>query len=76
MEELIEILNDIDPDIDYETYEALVDDGILTSFELVSLVAQIAEVFGVRIPPDQIVPENFNSAKTIYRLIEKLEGEE
>jgi len=76
MEELIEILSDIDPDIDYETYDGLVDDGILTSFELVSLVAQIAEVFGVRIPPDQIVPENFNSAESIYSLIRKLEGEE
>jgi len=76
MEELIEILSDIDPDIDYETYDGLVDDGILTSFELVSLTAQIAEVFGVRIPPSQITPENFNSAEAIYGLIRELEGEE
>ncbi len=76
MEELIEILMEIDPDIDYETYETLVDDGILTSFELVSLVSQIAETFGVRIPPEQIIPENFNSAAGIYKLIETLEGED
>ena len=76
MEELLEILMEIDPDIDYETYETLVDDGILTSFELVSLVSQIAETFGVRIPPEQIIPENFNSAAGIYKLIEALEGED
>lgn len=76
MEELLEILMDIDPDIDYEAHDSLVDDGILTSFELVSLVAQIAETFGVRIPADMIIPENFNSAQSIYELIERLEGEE
>lgn len=75
MEELIEILMEIDPDIDYETYDTLVEDGVLTSFELVSLVTQIADVFGVRIPPQKIVPENFNSASRIYSLIQELEGE-
>ena len=71
MEELIEILMDIDPDIEYETHKTLMDDGILTSFELVSLVSQIADTFGVRIPPEQIIPENFNSAARIYKLIER-----
>lgn len=76
MEELIEILEDMNPDVDYQTCTTLVDDGVFTSFELVVLVTQISEVFGVTIPPDQIVPENFNSAASIYQMIEKLEGED
>lgn len=76
MEELIEILEDMNPDVDYQTCTSLVDDGVFTSFELVVLVTQISEVFGVTIPPDQIVPENFNSAASIYQMIEKLEGED
>jgi len=76
MEELIEILEDINPDVDYRTCTTLVDGEVLTSFELVVLVTQIGEVFGVTIPPDQIVPENFNSAASIYQMIEKLESED
>ena len=56
MEELIEILEDINPEVDYGACENLVDDGILTSFELVLLVTQINDSFGVSIPPTWIVP--------------------
>ena len=73
MEELIEILEDINSDVDYNTCQNLVDDGVLTSFELVVLVTQINDTFGVSIPPAWIVPENFNSAAAIYRMIERLE---
>lgn len=76
MEELIEILEDIDADVDYETCETLIEDGILTSFELVMLVAEISQRMGVSIPPDQIVPENFCSAKAIYELILRTQEEE
>ena len=76
MEELIEILEDIDADVDYETCETLIEDGILTSFELVMLVAEISQRMGVNIPPDQIVPENFRSAKAIYDLILRTQEEE
>lgn len=73
MEELIEILEDINPEADYHTCQNLVDDGILTSFELVLLVTQIQDTFGVSIPPAWIVPENFNSAAAMYHMIERLE---
>lgn len=76
MEALIEILMEIEPDIDYANYNTLVDDGILTSFELVSLVGQIEDAYGVRIPAEDIIPENFNSAECIYNLITELEGED
>ena len=75
MEELIEILMDIDPDVDYETCDPLVEDGILTSFEMVMLVTEINQRMGVSIPPEDIIPENFASAQKIYELIEKTRGE-
>lgn len=73
MDELIEILEDINPEVDYSVSQNLVKDGILTSFELVVLVTQIQDVFGVSIPPAWIVPENFNSAAAIMGMIERLE---
>ena len=51
-------------------------DGNLTSFELVRLVTQINDVFDLSIPSEEITPENFDSAEAMYRLIERLEGEE
>ena len=76
MEELIEILENINPDVDYETEENLVGGGYIDSLRMVLLVAQIADVMGVVIPAEKIVPENFNSAKSIYELILSCEGEE
>lgn len=75
MEELIEILKDIDPDVDYETCDTLVEDGVLTSFEMVMLVTDINQRMGVSIAPEDILPENFSSAKKIYGLIQKSRGE-
>lgn len=74
MEELYEILEDILPDEDCRTGTSLVDDGILTSFELVRLVTEISDAFDVTIPSGEIVPENFNSAEKMMALIRKLEG--
>ncbi len=76
MEELIEILEGINPDADYENCDTLINDGILTSFEVVMLVTQIEDAFDVKIPAVKIVPENFNSAAGIWALIQELEGEE
>lgn len=73
MDELMEILQDIHPDVDFETEEQLVDHKILDSFDIVSLVAEINEVFGIAITAKDILPENFNSAKALYALIQRLE---
>ena len=72
MEELYEILEDIIPGEDYKNSTALVDDDILTSFELVRLVTEIDSTFDISIPSSEIVPDNFNSAETIWALIERL----
>lgn len=74
MEELYEILEDIIPGDDYKNSTALVDDDILTSFELVRLVTEIDSTFDISIPSSEIVPDNFNSAESIWALIERLGG--
>ncbi len=75
MEELLEILRDINPDVDHETCDRLVEDGHITSMQIVMLVGEIKQVFDVTIPADKILPEYFNSAKSIYALIQELEEE-
>ena len=75
MEELMEILSNLHPDIDFETEERLVDDKILDSFDIVSLIAEINEAYDIAITAKDILPENFNSAKALYALIQKLEEE-
>lgn len=75
MEELMEILQDLHPDIDFETEEHLVDDKILDSFDIVSLIAEINESFDIAVTAKDILPENFNSAKALYALIQRLEEE-
>lgn len=76
MEELIEILEDIDPSIDYNECTTLVTDNYLDSLAIISLVAEIEEKFDVQIPTVEIIPDNFNSAKALWELIERLKEEE
>ena len=75
MEELIEILTDLHPDVDFATKEGLIDERILDSLDIVSLISEIHDHFDVAIPAEEIVPENFNSAEAIYALIRRLEDE-
>ena len=73
MERLLSILQDLHDDVDYLTEEHLIDDGILDSLDIVTLVTEIDAELDVRIPPEEIVPENFNSAEALWSLIEKLD---
>lgn len=75
MEALLDILNELHPDVDFETAEHLIDDQILDSFDIVTLVAEIDSEYDVAIPAEELIPENFNSAKALYALIEKLMDE-
>lgn len=76
MDELLQILSDLHPDVDFETTDNLIDDMILDSFDIVTLISEISEVFDVTISAEHIIPENFNSAEALYQLIQKLEDEE
>lgn len=75
MNELMELLQALKPEIDFETEKELIDDGLLESFDVITLVAEIEDRFGVEIPAEEIVPENLNSAEGIWDLIQRI-GEE
>ena len=75
MEQLLKILSDLHPDVDFSVTGDLVDDGILDSLDIVTLVTEIHSEFDVTIPAEEIVPENFNSAEALMALIEKLDEE-
>lgn len=75
MEELLEILRDLHPEVDFETCETLIDDKILDSFDIVSIISEVCDQFDVTISAEHIIPQNFNSAKALYDLIQKLEDE-
>ncbi|MDO4381144.1 MAG: phosphopantetheine-binding protein [Clostridia bacterium] len=76
MEKLIEILEDIQPDVDYETTENLIDGHILSSLSIISLVAEIEDEFDITVPAVDIIPANFNSAKAMMKMIERLQDED
>lgn len=73
MEELLTILNDMDDSIDWEKEEGLIDDRILDSFGVISLVAELGEAFDIEIEASEIVPQNFNSVKAIYAMVTRLQ---
>ncbi len=71
-EKVREILEDIDDSIDYEAEEKLVDDGLLDSFGIITLIGELEEEFDVKIGPAEIVAENFNSCKALAQMVERL----
>ena len=74
-EQIIEILEDIQPEADYETCQTLIDDHILTSLDVLSLVAELEDEFDVTIPTVEIIPPNFNSVDAIAAMVERLQEE-
>ena len=71
MEKVIDILNSVRADIDYTKENKLVDDGLLDSFDIISIISEINDVFDVEISAEDISSENFNSAEAIFKLVEK-----
>lgn len=69
-EKLIRILEEINPDIDYNNEKALVDKGLFDSLDVMSLIIEIDDVFNIEIDPGDIIPDNFNSVEDILNLIE------
>ena len=72
MDELLELLEDIKPTVDFRTCTGLIDDGYLDSFDILSIVSQLNDAFGIEISPVDIIPENFNSAQALWNMVERL----
>lgn len=75
MEELLEILEAIKPGYDFESSTTLIDDGVLTSMDIIKLVSDLQDEFDVDIAVTDLVPENFNSAEAMMDMIKRLEDE-
>lgn len=73
MEKLLEILKGIKSDVDFKNSKNLVEDGLIDSFDIVTIIAAVNEEFDIDFPVNEIMPENFNSAESLYKIIEKLE---
>lgn len=73
MNELLGILNEIDDTIDYETETGLIDDHLLDSFAIISLVSELEDAFDISIDAAEMTPENFNSAANLWKMVERLQ---
>ena len=71
MNELMEILKSLHPDVDFENETELVDDGVIDSLDLTQMIAALDEAFGIHIPSGEIEPENFNNLDAIIELVHK-----
>lgn len=72
MEKLLTLLKGIRPDVDFENEDALIDDGILDSFDVVSIISELDDTFDVQVKINELDPENFNSVEAIWNLIQQL----
>ena len=75
MERLIEILEEIQPEVDYAACTNLIDGHYLDSLSIISLVAELEEAFDITIPTVEIIPDNFNSAESLWAMIVRLQEE-
>ena len=75
MERLLEILEDIQPAVDFETRTDLIDAHLLSSLSILSLIAELEDEFDITVPAVEIVPKNFNSMKAMWDMIQRLQEE-
>ena len=71
---ILEILEEIRPDIDFESETELIDAGILESLDIVSIVSEFNDAFDIDISVDDLLPENFNSVDAMQELISEMVG--
>lgn len=74
MNKLINILTEIDDSIEWEKENGLIDDGLLDSFGVISLISELEDGFAINIEAADMVPENFNSVEAMYKMILRLQG--
>lgn len=74
MEKILEILNEVRPDIEFENETMLIDGGFLDSFDIVSIISELNDTFDIHIRVNDLTPENFNSVASIQELVNKLQS--
>lgn len=76
MEKLIEILEEIQPEVDYTSCKDLIDGHYLDSLSIIALVAELEEEYDITIPTVEIIPDNFNSAESLWAMVTRLREED
>jgi len=76
LEVVLDILSELHADVDFDTCDTLIDDKILDSFDIITIISEIADQLDVTVSAEYIIPENFNSAEAIAKMVQKLQDEE
>ncbi|MGI6722054.1 MAG: phosphopantetheine-binding protein [Anaerovoracaceae bacterium] len=71
-DKVIEILKNVNADVDCENEKSMIDDELLTSFDVVAIIGDLADEFDIDISVDEMVPENFNTIEAICAMVERL----
>lgn len=72
MDKLLEVLEEIRPDVDFKNNKKLIDDGVLDSLNILEIVSELCDTFDIEISSADIIPSNFNSAEAMLAMIERL----
>ena len=72
---ILDILSEIVEDVDFDTCTTLIDDGILSSPDIIQLIGALNDEFDLSIPATEIVPENFNSVDAMVAMVSRLSEE-
>ena len=75
MERLLEIMEDIQPDVDFKTRMDLIDAHLLSSLSILSLIAELEDEFDITVPAVEVIPANFNSMQAMWDMIRRLQEE-
>lgn len=75
METILQILTELRPDVDFALAQNLIDDGVLDSFDVVSLVSELCDAFEVDITVEDLTAENFNTPAAMLALVERLQNQ-
>ena len=73
--QILEILNGIRPDVDFENEKLLIDNSILDSFDIIAIVGEFNETFNIDIDVEDLEPVNFNTVEAMQELIQRLQAE-
>lgn len=76
MERLIEILEGIRPDVDFAGETGLMTNGILDSFDIVSIISELNDEYDISIRVNELNPVNFDSALSIMLMVTKLKNKD
>ena len=73
---VMEILQDVRADVDFENETKLIDNKVLESFDIISLVGELSDEFGIEFGPKEMTAQNFNSVDSITAMVERLQNEQ